>query len=122
MRIETITREGKKFAVLPMRQFKQLAEDAEMLADIKLYQEAKARIDSGEDELIPWSMVKRRMAGESTLMLWREHRGMTQEKLASASGVSRAMIASIESKRKTGSVATYKKLAAALKCDLDDLV
>jgi len=35
--------------------------------------------------------------------------------------VSRAMIAAIEARHKTGGVATLKKLAAALKVDLDHL-
>jgi hypothetical protein len=29
-------------------------EDSEMLADVKAYDAAKARLEAGEDELIPW--------------------------------------------------------------------
>ena len=122
MRIEKITRGGKEFAVLPMDRLKKLMDDAEMLADVRAYDAAKGRLERGEDELIPLEMTERRLAGESAVKVWREHRGMTQEALAKATGVSRPMIAAIEAGHKTGGVATLKKLAAALRIDLDDLV
>jgi DNA-binding XRE family transcriptional regulator len=121
MRIEKITRGGKDFAVLPMDLFKKLLYDAEMLADVQAYDAAKARIASGEDELIPMELIERRLAGESTVKIWREYRGLTQEGLAKASKVSRSMIAAIETRHKQGGITTLKKLAAVLKVDLDDL-
>lgn len=122
MRIEKITRHGKEFAVLPMDQLKKLLDDAEMLADVRAYDAAKARIARGEDELIPFEIIERRVAGENSVKIWREHRGLTQQALATASRVSRPMIAAIEAKHKQGGIATYKKLAAALKVDLEQLV
>ena len=121
MRIETITRKGKEFAVLPLKEFKKLLDDAEMLADIELYRAAKARLASGEDEIIPWEMVKRRIAGESPTKIWREYRGLTQAMLAKKSKVSRPMIAAIETGHKRGGVGTLKKLAAALNVSMDQL-
>ena len=41
-------------------------------------------------------------------------RKLTQEQLAKKARVSRALIAAIETKRKAGSVSTWKKLGAAL--------
>jgi hypothetical protein len=35
-------------------------EDAEMLADVKAYDAARARLENGEDELIPFEIVERR--------------------------------------------------------------
>jgi DNA-binding XRE family transcriptional regulator len=121
MRIEKITRRGKEFAILPVGQLKKLMDDAEMLADVKAYDAVKARIERGEDELIPIEITKRRLAGENTVKIWREHRGLTQEALAKASHVSRPMIAAIEVRHKTGGIATLKKLAGALGVDLDHL-
>jgi mRNA interferase RelE/StbE len=121
MRIEKITRDGKVFAILPMERLKKLIYDAEMLADIAAYDAAKARIARGEDELVPLEIDERRLAGESTVKIWREYRGLTQEGLAKASKVSRSMIAAIEAKHKNGGIATLKKLAVALKVDLDEL-
>ena len=121
MRIEKITRRGKEFAILPMGRLKKLMSDAEMLADVKAYDAAKARLERGDDELIPLEITERRLAGESKLKIWREHRGLTQEDLAKASDVSRPMIAAIEAKHKKGGIATLKKLAIALGIDLDHL-
>ena len=114
MRVETITRKGKEFALIPVRALQKLMEDAEMLADVKAYDAAKARLDDGSDELIPLEITERRLKGEPALRIWREHRKLTQEQLAKKAKVSRALIAAIETKRKVGSVRTLKKLGAAL--------
>jgi DNA-binding XRE family transcriptional regulator len=89
-------------------------EDAEMLADVKAYDDAKARLENGEDELIPLDITERRLRGEPSLRIWREHRGLTQEQLAKMAKISRALIAAIETKRKAGSVSTWKRLGAVL--------
>src|SRR5271156_3523890 len=114
MRIETITRKGREFAVIPVKDLKKLMEDAEMLVDVKAYDAAKARLEDGEDELIPLEITERKLRGEPSLRIWREHRGLTQEQLAKKAKVSRALIAAIETKRKAGSVSTWKKLGADL--------
>jgi DNA-binding XRE family transcriptional regulator len=121
MRVETIIRKGKEFAVIPVASLQKLMEDAEMLADVKAYDAAKARLEHGEDELIPLEMSERRMRGEPALRIWREHRKLTQERLAKKAKVSRALIAAIETKRKTGSVSTWKKLGAALDVSWEQL-
>jgi DNA-binding XRE family transcriptional regulator len=114
MRVETTTRKGKEFAVIPMAALRKLMEDAEMLADVKAYDAAKARLEDGSDELIPLEITERRLRGEPALRVWREYRKLTQEQLAKKATVSRALIAAIETKRKAGSVSTWKRLGAAL--------
>ncbi|MBI3644470.1 MAG: helix-turn-helix transcriptional regulator [Acidobacteriales bacterium] len=89
-------------------------EDAEMLADVKAYDAAKARLEDGENELIPLEITERRLKGEAALRVWREYGKLTQERLAKKSKVSRALVAAIETNRKAGSVRTWKKLGAAL--------
>jgi DNA-binding XRE family transcriptional regulator len=121
MRIETITRKGKEFAVIPVASLQKLMEDAEMLADVKAYDAAKARLEAGDDELIPLEITERRLRGEPALRIWREHRKFTQEQLAKKSKVSRALIAAIETHRKSGSVTTWKKLGAALNVSWEQL-
>lgn len=91
-----------------------MVEECETIADVKAYDAAKARLDDGSDELIPLEITERRLQGEPALRIWREHRKLTQEQLAKKARVSRALIAAIETKRKTGSVGTWKKLGAAL--------
>src|ERR1035441_7708833 len=121
MRVETITRKGKEFAVIPVKALQRLMEDAEMLADVKAYDAAKARLEDGDDELIPLEITERRLRGEPALRVWREHRKLTQEQLAKKSKVSRALIAAIETKRKSGSVSTWKRLGAALDVSWEQL-
>jgi|SRR5271163_5023566 len=121
MRIETIIRKGKEFAVIPVEHLEKLIKDAEMLADVKAYDAAKARLEDGEDELIPLEMTERRLRGEVALRIWREYRRLTQERLAKKAKVSRALIAAIETKRKTGSVNTWKKLGSALNVGWEQL-
>ena len=100
---------------------RKLMESAEMLADVKAYDAVKARLENGEDELIPLEITERRLRGEAALKVWRAHRRLTQEKLAKKSKVSRALIAAIETKRKAGSVDTWKKLGAALDVSWEQL-
>jgi len=122
MHIETIMQGGKKFAILPVNDLKKFMADAEMLADIRAYDAAKTRIELEEDEIIPFELVTRRVAGENAVKIWREYRLITQEKLSEISGVTRTMIAAIEAKHKKGSVSTLKKLAVALDVSLEQLV
>lgn len=81
MQIERITRKGKEFAAVPMERFQKLIDDAEMLADVRAYDKAKRRLKRGEDELIPFEIVERRVAGQNPLKIWREYRRLTQEGL-----------------------------------------
>jgi DNA-binding XRE family transcriptional regulator len=100
---------------------KKLIDDAEMLADVKAFDAAKARLQRGDEELIPLEITKLRLAGESKVKVWCEYRGLTQDALAKASKVSRSMVAAIEAQHKKGGVTTLKSLAGALQVDLDHL-
>lgn len=95
-----------------------LAEDAEDLAAVARFDAAMAR---GEEELIPAAFADRILDGESPLRVYRDFRGLTQVALAERSGVNRVQIADIEAGRKSGSIATLRKLADALEVTLDDL-
>ncbi|HUO25469.1 MAG TPA: helix-turn-helix transcriptional regulator [Candidatus Aquilonibacter sp.] len=121
MRVETIHRKGKEFAVIPVEDLRKLMEGAEMLADVRAYDAANARLAAAEDELIPLEITERRLRGEPAVRIWREYRKMTQEQLAKKARVSRALVAAIETKRKAGSVSTWKKLGAALNVSWEQL-
>jgi transcriptional regulator with XRE-family HTH domain len=49
----------------------------------------------------------------------REHRGLTQTRLAEASGVDQSQISAIENNRRTGTAANLKALAKALGAPLE---
>lgn len=94
----------------------------EEFADIRAALAVETRITSGEEELIPSTVVDRLLAGEAPLWVWREFRKLTQVALARASGVNRVQIVEIEAGRSTGSVHTLSKLATTLAVDVDDLI
>jgi DNA-binding XRE family transcriptional regulator len=91
--------------------------DAEMLEDIRAFDAAKTR----NEEAFPSEVAQRLAAGESPIRVFREHRGLTQERLASAAKIARPYLAELEAGRKQGSVSVLRAIAAALKLDLDDI-
>lgn len=103
-------------------EYDRLRHAAEDLEDLRAYDRAKTRLASGEDELVPAEFVRRIVAGESALRVFRDWRGFTQMRLAELAGVNRVQIADIEAGRKAGSVDTVKRLADALGVTIDELV
>jgi DNA-binding XRE family transcriptional regulator len=81
-----------------------------------------ARVETANEERLPWAMVKRLSAGENPVLVWREHRGMTREALAAASAVPESVIAAVEAGACEPALRPMVALARALRADLDDLV
>ena len=107
---------------IPLGEYKRMQAAVEDLADLQAHDRALADIAAGREERVPALYVRRMIAGESPLRVWRNLRGLTQSALARASGVNRVQIADIEARRKNGSVETVRKLAEALGVAVDDLV
>lgn len=107
---------------IPRAEYDRLLAIAEDVADNAAFDRAAARLASGEEEAVPAAFANRIIDGESPLRVYREYRGLTQVALAEASGVNRVQIVDIEAGRKSGSVETVRKLAAALNVAVDDLV
>lgn len=74
------------------------------------------------DDYLPVETVERMLAGESKLRVWREHRKMTLDALADASGVGKSYISEIETGKKPGSLKAMVDLAEALRVAVEDLV
>ena len=110
-----------EMVTIPREEYDRLRAAAEDLADLQTYDRAKAALAAGEDELIPADHANRLLNGENALRVYRDLRGMTQAALAQKAGVSRVIVAEIETGRKRGSVATLRALAGALSVSLDDL-
>ena len=75
-----------------------------------------------DEELFPAPMARRMVEGESPIRVFRQYRGLTQQALADAAGVSKTTICEMETGRKNGSVKTLARIARALDVDIDDLV
>lgn len=116
MNAQIIEMEGRPaFAVVPMAEWTALLERLENLQDIA---DAKAALN---EETLPLEFVERRLAGESPLKLWREHRGLTLQALAERAGCTRQMLSMIEHGKAAPSADLLARLAAALGVDMDDL-
>ena len=107
---------------IPLAEYQSLRRAAEDLGDLQAYDRAMASLAAGEDELIPVAFADRLLEGESPLRVYRDLRGLAQAELARVSAVNRVQIIDIEAGRKTGSVETLRKLARALRVEVDDLV
>ena len=107
---------------IPKAEYERLCALEEDFEDVRAALTIEARIASGEEELIPASVVDRLIDREPPLRVWREYRCLSQSALARASDVSRVQIVEIEAGRKSGSVHTLHKLADALGVDVDDII
>ena len=116
------TDDGKRLAVLPEADYRALIEAKEESNDLAAVREFDARLARGEEELIPAEYVNRMIDGESKIRVWREYRGLTVKALAKAAGVTPAYLSQIETGAREGTLATLKKLSAALRVAIDDIV
>jgi len=91
-------------------------------ADIAKANKVTRDIVAGDDEVVPAEVVRRLMAGENKVKVWRSHRGLSGRDLAAGAGVSAPFISEIESGKKDASLSIMKKIADVLKVGLDDLV
>ncbi len=87
---------------------RELVEDAE---DTAAYDRAVADDDGSR---FPASVALAIANGVHPVRAWREHRGLAQDALASAAGISTPFMSQIEGSKRAGTVATLKKLAAAM--------
>jgi len=110
-----------EWAVIPYEAYRRLVEAAEMLHDIRAYDEAKQAIEKGE-ELIPSKVTYAILDGANPIRVWREHRGLTQQELAEAAGISVPYLSQIESGKRKGRAKTLAAIARELDLALDDIV
>ena len=120
--IQIIERDGKpEWAVLPYDVYLQLTEKVEMLLDIRDYDHVKLAIERGEMEVIPSEVTFALLDGEQPIKVWREYRGLTQQQLAAAAGISVPYLSQIENRRRTGTKEVLLAIARALNLALDDI-
>jgi DNA-binding Xre family transcriptional regulator len=117
------TPNGERFVVLPEADYERLLNLAEDAADIAAANRVAARIESGEEELVPSEIVNKLLDGpESRMRVWRDYRGLSLADLARQTGFGTAYLSQIETGKKNGSVDALTKIAKALKVDVDDII
>ena len=117
MKLQTIEIDGCAWAIVPMRNYDELREALENLADREALREAQA---SGE-ELFPSSLAERLWSGANPVQVWREYRGLSVTELAQRAKVSDSQLSAIERGNTTGSIQTLRRIADVLEVTLDDL-
>jgi ribosome-binding protein aMBF1 (putative translation factor) len=121
MSVQVIEKDGKpEWAVLPYEEYERLVEEAEMLQDVRAYDEAKKALDAGE-ELVPSEVTYAILDGANPVRVWRERRGMSRKRLAEASGLSTSYLAQIESGKKRPSPEALAAIARELGLEADDI-
>jgi hypothetical protein len=121
MKAQVIERNGRpEWAVIPWAEYERLLELATERADIALAEAAAEAIAAGE-ALIPGDVVKRLVAGEPPLKIWREYRGLDRAALGAAAAVAEDLIQRWEEGRAAIDGDALARLAAALDVDVDDL-
>lgn len=117
--MQTITTpNGETLVVLPLADYERLIDKA----DIAKADRIVADIAAGREEVVPAEIVRRLIAGENRIKVWRTHRGLSGRDLADSAGVSAPFLSQLESGKKEGSVSVMKRIAAVLRVDLDDIV
>ena len=111
--------EGKpRLAVIPLAEWQRIVERLEDAEDALAVRRWRAK----PSETVPADVVNRLLDGENKIKVWRMHRGLTQQALAEACGVSKPYVSQLEANTRLASQAVLRKLANTLRVDLDDLV
>ena len=112
-----LEKDGKPaFAILPFDEYQTLLDAQEELNDIR-----DSNVILKDAERIPSDVVNALLDGLNPIKIWRKHRGINQKSLAEMVGIRPAYLSQIETGERDGSVQVLRKIASALKVDLDDL-
>jgi DNA-binding XRE family transcriptional regulator len=121
MTVQIIEKDGEpEWAVVPYGTYQRLIEDAEMLQDIRAYDEAKKLVNAGE-ELVPSDVTYGILDGGNPIKVWREHRGMTRQQLAETADIPEERLAEFEGARQRADDKTLASIAEALGLSREDI-
>ncbi len=113
-----VTPGGETLILVPEAEYEALI-DALDIAEAK---RIRADVAAGREEMIPAAIVDRFLAGENSIRVWREYRGLSAVDLAAKAGISGGYLSELEIGKKTGTLETLRKLATVLNLTVDDLV
>jgi Helix-turn-helix len=112
-------------AILPRKDYEALAAKAaeadEDFGTARLVARARTEIAAGVP-LIPKEVVDRIASGENALRVLREWRGRTQLYISHKTNLGQGYISDLESGRRKGTTAAFKKIADVLNVPLDLIV
>ncbi len=108
-----------RWAVVPYEEYLDLVERADMLQDIQDYDNVKAALARGDEELIPVEVIDNLLDGGNAIKVWREYRGLSQQALSKKAEISIPYLSQLETGRRKGSMAVLKKIADGLNISIE---
>jgi DNA-binding XRE family transcriptional regulator len=120
--VHTKTPGGEDVVILPAADYERLVNLAEDARDLALAEKALAAVKSGRGEVLTEPEMVELLGAPSPISFWRKRRSLTQAALGAAVGITQAYLAQIERGRRTGDLRLYRRLANALRVDIDDLL
>ena len=121
--VEFVATNGDEMIIMSRNDFDHLRDAATMSDDVIAYDAAKQALADGDDEMLPADMVKRMLAGESPVKVWRDHRGIKQGEMAKQLGMLQPQLSKIEATADgLKSLQMAARIANILDVDVDDLV
>ena len=123
MSAQIIEKNGQpEWAVVPYEEYQRLVAEAEMLQDVRDYDEVKLALANGEEELIPGEVTYALLDGENPIRVWRQYRGFTQQQVADKARISKPYLSQLESGQRKGTTEVLAAIARALNVSLNDVV
>lgn len=108
-----------RWAVVPYEEYLDLVERADMLQEIQDYDNVKAALARGDEELIPVEVIDNLLDGGNAIKVWREYRGLSQQALSEKAEISTPYLSQLETGRRKGSMAVLKKIADGLNISIE---
>jgi len=93
-----------------------------MLHDVLDYDNAKAALELGEDELIPSDVIYAILDVGNPIKIWRDYRGVSQQAASKIAGISVPYLSQLETNKRKGSLNVFSAIAKALKVSLENIV
>ena len=119
--VRTRTPSGEAIVILPEAEFERLAALAEDVTDARAIAASRERLDTGRDDLLTEDDLDRLRTAPTPLAFWRNKRGLTAASLAALVGTTESALISLEQDGGLGGIDLYRRLAAALEVDVDDI-
>ena len=119
--VHTRTPSGEAIVILPASEYERLLELAEDAADAAFAEKALAEYRSGKGESLSSDEVREYLAEPTPLSFWRKRRRLTQAALSKQVGISQAYLAQIERGKRVGDIQLYRRLAGALRLEIEDI-
>jgi len=120
--VRTRTPSGEAIVILPEAEFARLSDLAEEASDARTLAASLARLEAGEEELPSGDDLDALRAASTPLAFWRGKRGISTTELARQANAPEKHLGAVERGESIGDVQLYRRLARALRVEIEDLV